>query len=104
MKFAEILFELRKKHNLSLRDLGKKSGVDHAYISRLERGGKTFPSFSVIRKLAEAMSLSIFDLQVFCDAVIEQECEMYKKNLISDCKKIVYKHIKYSSDGISYKD
>lgn len=49
---------LREERKLSLRDLGQRSEVDHAYIYRLETGAKEAPSEDVVEKLAKALSAS----------------------------------------------
>ncbi|MER8400395.1 helix-turn-helix transcriptional regulator [Mesorhizobium sp. M1348] len=55
---------LREERKLSLRDLGQRSGVDHAYIHRLETGVKEAPSEDVLDKLATALSASKRDREV----------------------------------------
>lgn len=47
---------LRERSELSLRDLAQRSGVDHAYIHRLETGAKEAPSIEVLNKLSVALS------------------------------------------------
>ena len=49
---------LREDNDLSLRDLGLRSEVDHAYIYRLETGAKEAPSGEVVNKLDGALSRS----------------------------------------------
>lgn len=46
---------LREARALSLRDVAQRSGVDHAYIYRLETGVKEAPSDEVIAKLVGAL-------------------------------------------------
>jgi HTH-type transcriptional regulator, competence development regulator len=46
---------LRESRNLSLREIGKQSSVDHAYIHRLETGEKTNPSRNLIEKLLKVL-------------------------------------------------
>lgn len=46
---------LREARDLSLRDVAQRSGVDHAYIYRLETGAKESPSDEVITKLIDAL-------------------------------------------------
>lgn len=55
---------LREERELSLRDLGQLSGVDHAYIYRLETGVKEAPSEEVLDKLGTALSASKRDRDV----------------------------------------
>ncbi len=49
--FGRFLRRLREGRNLSLRDLGLLSGVDHAYIHRLETGEKEAPSAEIVGRL-----------------------------------------------------
>ncbi len=46
---------LRESRNLSLREIGKQSSVDHAYVHRLETGEKTNPSRNLIEKLLKVL-------------------------------------------------
>ena len=46
-----LLEHLREERGLSLRELAQLSGVDHAYIYRLESGEKESPSEEVLSKL-----------------------------------------------------
>jgi transcriptional regulator with XRE-family HTH domain len=48
----------------SLRVLGQRSGVDHAYIYRLETGVKEAPSDEVINKLLSALTPSARDAEI----------------------------------------
>jgi transcriptional regulator with XRE-family HTH domain len=50
-----LLRFLREQRGLSLRELGRLAEVDHAYIHRLETGGKESPSAEVIGKLVKAL-------------------------------------------------
>lgn len=43
---------------MSLRELATLSGVDHAYIHRLEAGDKTAPSSDVLEKLCRGLKLT----------------------------------------------
>ena len=47
---------LRESRNLSLREIGKQSSVDHAYVHRLETGEKTNPSRNLIEKLLKVLN------------------------------------------------
>ncbi|MBI3292418.1 MAG: helix-turn-helix domain-containing protein [Elusimicrobia bacterium] len=63
MSFGTRLKELRRQRNLSLRELGGKLQVDHAYLSRLETGS-VFPSEKVIRQIARTFKLSVEELSL----------------------------------------
>ena len=49
--FGNLLARLRGRRSLSLRELGTISGVDHAYIHRLETGEKGAPSKDIVERL-----------------------------------------------------
>lgn len=60
---VQRLKELRKEHALSMRELGKRSGVSKDTIWRLENE-KNPTAYSVtIRKLAEALGVTPLELQ-----------------------------------------
>ena len=50
-----LLQHLRSERGLSLRELAQLSGVDHAYIYRLETGTKEAPSDDVLSKLLRSL-------------------------------------------------
>lgn len=55
---------LREVRDLSLRDAAQRSGVDHAYIYRLETGAKEAPSDEVITKLIDALAPAKRDAEI----------------------------------------
>jgi transcriptional regulator with XRE-family HTH domain len=55
------LSTLRARRLLSLRELGRLSGIDHAYLYRLETEHKSSPSAEVIAKLVKALKLDARD-------------------------------------------
>ena len=57
MHFGELLKRFREEREFTLRDLGKLSEVDHAYIHRLETGEKTAPSVNTVKALTKALKL-----------------------------------------------
>jgi HTH-type transcriptional regulator, competence development regulator len=56
--FGDALRRFREERGLSLRELGKLSGVSYAYIQRLESNEKTAPSDEVLEALSNALKLS----------------------------------------------
>jgi transcriptional regulator with XRE-family HTH domain len=56
--FGEALKRFREERGLSLRELDKLSGVNYAYIQRLENNEKTAPSDEVLESLGNALKLS----------------------------------------------
>jgi HTH-type transcriptional regulator, competence development regulator len=59
MNFGSALRHFREERTLSLRELSTLSGVDHAYIHRLEGGDKTAPSSEVLDKLSRGLKLAV---------------------------------------------
>ena len=53
--FGITLRETREDENISLRSLAKESGVDAAYLSRVERELNPAPKVEVIQKIADAL-------------------------------------------------
>jgi transcriptional regulator with XRE-family HTH domain len=53
--FGFLLQNLREERGLSLRELARLAGIDHAYIHRLETGAKESPSDDVLNKLIRAL-------------------------------------------------
>ena len=58
MSFGYALRKFREERGLSLRELGKLCGIDHAYIHRLEKDEKTSPSKEVVESLTRSLKLS----------------------------------------------
>jgi transcriptional regulator with XRE-family HTH domain len=56
--FSERLKKIRESKKLSQSDLGKKTGLQSAAISHFETGQRK-PSFDNLKKLADALSVSI---------------------------------------------
>ena len=56
--FAERLRQARQRCGWSQTELGKRSGVHHMAISRLERGDKKDVTGGTLRKLAVALGVS----------------------------------------------
>jgi transcriptional regulator with XRE-family HTH domain len=50
-----LLSALRSRTPYSVREVAEFSGVDHAYIYRLEKGEKEAPSSEVLAKLAKVL-------------------------------------------------
>lgn len=80
------LRHLRELKGLSLRHLGDRADLDHAYIYRMERGDKGAPSAEVIARLAQALELGTREREIleyvadrpdtdlrFVDLIIEDE-------------------------------
>lgn len=61
---GRLLKKLRENQEFSLRDVANRAGVDHAYVYRLETGGKEAPSEEVMAKLIGALSPTQRDIDL----------------------------------------
>ena len=79
-KFGKTLREIREDGNISLRGLAKETGLDAAYLSRVERELNPAPKAEVIQKIA----------QILCN--IQQldtaECEKLKRTLLKSSEQL----------------
>lgn len=60
MPVAERLQEIRKSKGISQTQLSELSGVSNRHISDIELGRRT-PSLDVLKKLADALNISVAD-------------------------------------------
>ena len=78
--FGKLLREIREKGDISLRGLAKETGLDAAYLSRVERELNPAPKAAVIQKIA----------QILCN--IQQldtaECEKLKRTLLKSSEQL----------------
>lgn len=58
------LRKLRDRRTLSVREVGKLSEIDHAYIHRLETGEKASPSKELVGKLLKVLKASDRDAAI----------------------------------------
>ena len=59
---AEVITNARSQKGLSMRELARLSGMDHAEISRIEKGTRLKPNILFLRRIAENLELSLVDL------------------------------------------
>ena len=57
MSFGYALKKFRERRGLTLRELGKLSGVDHVYIHRLEKKERNSPSKKTVNSLVNTLKL-----------------------------------------------
>lgn len=79
--FGEHLKELRSEKNISQSDLSNIIGMHSTHISRYERD-LTQPTLEVIKKIAEALSVST-------DALIYGSADQQAKNKIKDAELLI---------------
>jgi transcriptional regulator with XRE-family HTH domain len=54
-EFAVYLRSLRKRREMTLRDLGESAGIDFTYLSKIENDQVSVPSVDAIHRLARAL-------------------------------------------------
>ena len=78
--FGKILREIREEGNISLRGLAKETGLDAAYLSRVERELNPAPKAEVIQKIAQTLC----NIQQLDTA----ECEKLKRTLLKSSEQL----------------
>jgi transcriptional regulator with XRE-family HTH domain len=61
-RLGTVLRQIRESKDMSQLELAKKSKVAQGYISDLEAGEKKNPGIKVLRKLADALGVSVAKL------------------------------------------
>lgn len=75
LEFGEVLYSLRKKHQLSQKELAKELDVAQASINYWEKGERT-PSIEAAKKISDYFGVSINDM---LGGIIEQSRIHLKK-------------------------
>lgn len=57
MNLGESLKQIRQAHGLTMREVQERSGVNKAFLSRLETGQLTNPTLRVIRALTKVYQI-----------------------------------------------
>jgi len=78
--FGKILRKIREEENISLRGLAKETGLDAAYLSRVERELNPAPKAEVIKKIAQTLC----NIQQLDTA----ECEKLKRTLLESSEQL----------------
>ena len=55
---------IRRAKKYSLREVAQAAGMDFTYLCKIERGTMPPPSVAVVRKIAEALGLERFELEL----------------------------------------
>lgn len=100
--FGAALRYHRNLKKISLARLGELTNVSPSYINRIETGQRKAPSFPIIKKLAEALEISISDLigseddlEDGNDEPLSLASAIYNKNIyITDKEEILNKEEK----------
>ena len=62
MTLGEFVAQYRKRNHLSLREFAKRCDCSYQYIYNLEKGEVANPSYEMVKRIADAVGLTAFDL------------------------------------------
>ncbi|WP_078382035.1 helix-turn-helix domain-containing protein [Sutcliffiella halmapala] len=60
--FGKFIKQLRKDRGLSLKEVAKKGGLSHPYISQIENGKRSTPKPEIINKLSIGLDVDYMQL------------------------------------------
>ena len=107
MNIGEFLRNLREKNNLTLKDLADKSGVGPSTISDIETGTSTNPRMGTLKKLADALDISVNDFfyenKSNCSSISMELTSRDHKDIAKDLDNIM-KKLDNQEDGPLYFD
>ena len=95
MSIGEQIKITRENKNLSKSELAKKINVSPAYITMLENGKKTNPSYDVINKIADALYISL-------DELLNDESTSFSSILITSILRMDHITYSYESDDSNF--
>ena len=91
--------ELREKHNLTLKGLGKKVGLADNTLSQYETG-KRHPKFEVQQKLADYFHVPVPYLQGYAEITIPNDLKFDSKQDAIDCIEKIMKALDISKEDL----
>lgn len=103
MSFGEYIKSKRKEKGLSLREVSKRSGISHPYLSQLENERSKKPTPETIKKISKGLEVPYMDLMEKADVIdlkdwyLEKLKNPYSKNEFDDL--LIAKSKGYSSVG-----
>lgn len=80
--FGERLRKLRVRRGLSVRELGRRAGVPHETVSRLENDHQRYPSLPVAMRIAKVLGVTLDYLAGMYD---EEEDEEATASILAGC-------------------
>lgn len=73
INIGECIKSIRTEKGLSSRELSKRSGVSQAYISQIETGKNSKPSYDILHKLSQALNTPYLDLMLAAGYYTDEE-------------------------------
>lgn len=83
MDFGTLVKIKRKKENITLAELSKKTGISASFINRVENNTNNSPSANNVFRLAEELDISISELADCFNANLKMEKKEEVKLLVS---------------------
>lgn len=77
MDFSNFLKTIIRKRGYSYRELGKLSGVNHTYVSKICRGTSGTPSPEILKKLAGPLCIPYEELLKAADYLLSENTTPY---------------------------
>lgn len=56
---AQTIKELRKKHKISQEELAKQAGITYSTLIKIESGANDNPTIKTMKKIADALDVSL---------------------------------------------
>jgi transcriptional regulator with XRE-family HTH domain len=66
-ELGRVIRELRARHKYSQEELGHRAGIHHVSVSLIE-SGKVNPTWGNVRRLAEALGVTLAELAAMTEA------------------------------------
>jgi len=76
---GQVLKDIRKEKNMSLREFSEYLSISHTYLSKLEKStgidspGDTSPTISTLSKIAGALDIELMDFMYDCGYFSEKK-------------------------------
>lgn len=74
-----VIKSIRKKRNLTLYELSKRTGISRTYLRNLENNKQFNPTLFILQKIAEELEVNIKDLFYSLNDIDSLKEEMYRR-------------------------
>lgn len=74
-----VIKSIRKKRNLTLYELSKRTGISRTYLRNLENNKQFNPTLFILQKIAEELEVNIKDLFYSSNDIDNLKEEMYRR-------------------------
>ena len=84
---GEKIKQLRKEKRMSISELAEKAGVAKSYLSSIERNLQSNPSIQFIEKISQVLDVSVNDIIIEKDSIVETELDSGWIEIINEAMK-----------------